>query len=173
MKFEIIKGNLIDKALSGEFDVIAHGCNCWNVQKAGIAFQMALHFNTDNFDYFLSESPSLRGNYLKLGNIDWCAFVKVLPSDIEYIQMPRYKSQLYKGCDHYLTVINAYTQYDLGANLDYEALTLCMRKINHEFKGKHVGLPWIGCGIAGGNKDKVEQILRKELKDCNVTICEL
>jgi hypothetical protein len=32
--------------------------------------------------------------------------------------------------------------------LDYEALALCLRKINHTFKGKHVGLPQIGCGIA-------------------------
>lgn len=192
MKFEIIKGNLIDKALAGEFDVIAHGCNCFCIQKAGIAAQMSKAFNTDNFEYFVSESPSLKGNFMKLGTIDWSAFVKVLPFDNEYIQLPKHKSQLYKGCDHYLTVINAYTQYNLGANLDYEALTLCMRKINHLFKNKHIGLPKIGCGIAGGIWDimelttelakiqfenkhfkDVKTIIKEELKDCDVTICEL
>lgn len=73
----------------------------------------------------------------------------------------------------FLIVVNAYIQYKPGRNLDYDALTLCMRKINMEFGGKHVGLPCIGCGIAGGLKTKVEKIIRKELKDCKVTICEL
>ena len=173
MKFEIIKGDLIQLALSGKFDVIAHGCNCFCIQKAGIAAQMSKHFNTDDFSFYKMEMPQYQGNFNKLGTIDWSAFVKVLPSDSFYIQLPKHSSQLYPNPSHYLTVINAYTQYELGKNLDYEALTLCMRKINYEFQDKHIGLPWIGCGIAGGNKDKVEQILRKELKDCNVTVCEL
>lgn len=169
----MIKADLIQEALGGMFDVIAHGCNCWNTQKAGIAAQMSKHFNTDDFSYYKMESPQFRGNFNKLGNIDWSAFVKVLPTDTFYIQLPKHNSQLYTDPNHYLTVVNAYTQYDLGKNLDYEALTLCIRKINHEFKGKDIGLPWIGCGLAGGNKVKVEKILRQELKDCNVTICEL
>jgi len=67
-------------------------------------------------------------------------------------------------------VINAYTQYLGGANLDYEALTLVLRKINHKFKGEHIGLPQIGCGIAGGDWKKVRKIIKRELKNCYVTV---
>ena len=86
------------------------------------------------------------------------------------------------GTERLLYVVNAYTQYYYGKNhpdginkpLDYEALTLCLRKMNHIFKGKHIGLPGlIGCGLAGGDKNKVKSIIKKELKDCNVTICYL
>jgi hypothetical protein len=41
--------------------------------------------------------------------------------------------------------------------LDYEALTLCMRKINYTFTGKHIGLPMIGCGLAGGDWNIVKK----------------
>jgi O-acetyl-ADP-ribose deacetylase (regulator of RNase III) len=152
MKFEIIKGNLIDKALSGEFDVIGHGCNCFCTQKAGIALAMASTFRTDDTDWYPLEGSSYKGIFNKLGRI-----------------------QYYYNRTLDLAVVNCYTQYEYGKGLqlDYEALTLCMRKINHEFKGNDIGLPWIGCGLAGGDKIKVEQILRQELKDCNVTICEL
>jgi hypothetical protein len=72
--------------------------------------------------------------------------------------------------------------------LDYEALTLCLRKINHIFKGLHIGLPLIGCHLAGGvwdyeqlpegeqfdyitgRKKDVKTIIKQELKDMNVTI---
>ena len=74
-------------------------------------------------------------------------------------------------------VINAYTQYYYGRNslashipLDYDALTLCLRKINYIFKGKHIGLPQIGCGLAGGDWNLVKEIIQKELCDMNITI---
>ena len=42
--------------------------------------------------------------------------------------------------------------------------------MNHEFKGKHIGLPQIGCGIAGGDWDVVKLLIKQELKDCDVTV---
>ena len=32
-----VEGNLIDLALEGRFDLIAHGCNCHKIMGAGIA----------------------------------------------------------------------------------------------------------------------------------------
>jgi hypothetical protein len=72
-----------------------------------------------------------------------------------------------------LTVVNSYSQYIPAAHLkplDYEALTLCLRKINHTFKGKHIGLPKIGAGLAGGDWDRIKTIIQTELKDCNTTV---
>jgi O-acetyl-ADP-ribose deacetylase (regulator of RNase III) len=81
---------------------------------------------------------------------------------------------------HSLYVVNSYTQYNYGAGfngrtvqLDYDALTLCMRKINSKFKGKEIGLPMIGAGKAGGDWDKIRNIIKIELMDCNTTIVKL
>jgi O-acetyl-ADP-ribose deacetylase (regulator of RNase III) len=45
-----------------------------------------------------------------------------------------------------------------------------MRKINHRFKGKHIGLPKIGAGLAGGDWDRIKKIIQSELTDCIVTV---
>jgi len=54
--------------------------------------------------------------------------------------------------------------------LDYNALTLCLRKINHKFSGHKIGLPKIGAGLAGGDWDIIKTIIERELKDMDVTI---
>jgi O-acetyl-ADP-ribose deacetylase (regulator of RNase III) len=53
---------------------------------------------------------------------------------------------------------------------DYEAFTICMRKINNIFTGKHIGMPKIGAGLAGGNWNRIEHIINVELRDCTVTV---
>jgi O-acetyl-ADP-ribose deacetylase (regulator of RNase III) len=45
-----------------------------------------------------------------------------------------------------------------------------MRKMNHIFKGKHIGMPKIGAGLAGGDWKFIQQIIVRELKDCIVTV---
>lgn len=139
-----IKGDLIKLAKEGKFDVISHGCNCQTIMGAGIALEMVNNFDCHTFPL---EHKRYKGNYNKLGQVDW-----------DFID------------EHNLFVVNSYTQYNPGPNLDYEALTLCMRKINSIFKGKKIGLPQIGCGIAGGNWDLVKLIIQEELKDCDVTV---
>lgn len=157
MIYNEIKGDLIQLALENKFDVIAHGVNCFCVQKSGLAPKMVNIFNTDKFPM---ESERLKGDINKLGQIDGKTF------------LGKYNT------DPTLTVLNAYTQYYYGKNhsdgvdkpLDYEALTLCLRKINTIFKGKHIGLPKIGCGLARGDWNIVKKIIKEELKDCKVTI---
>jgi O-acetyl-ADP-ribose deacetylase (regulator of RNase III) len=179
MEYKEIESDLISLALSGEFDVIAHGCNCFNLQNAGIAKQMSEVFDTNNPRKYPQEMPMLRGDINKLGRISYKEYSKFTNDKIIH---PR------------VVVVNAYTQYQPGANLDYEALTLCLRKMNHEFKGMHVGLPQIGAGIGGGVWDyttlltrsneeanlfskfssgqmkDIKTIIQQELKDCDVTV---
>lgn len=152
MIYQEIDGDLITLAKEGKFDVIAHGCNCHSTMGAGIAPQMAKAFSCDRF-----EMERLGITISKLGNIDYQHFL------IE---------------EKELAVVNAYTQYNYGRNhtdgdakpLSYEALTLCMKKINLIFSGKHIGLPKIGAGLAGGDWDKIKAIIQRELRDCQVTI---
>lgn len=156
---KIVKGDLISMALSGEFDVIGHGCNCLSTQGAGIAKQMVATFGTDKFPM------ELRGRaFTKLGNIDY-----------------QIKS-LFLGPDHTkeLRVVNMYTQYRYGKNhsdgdikpIDYDALALCFKKLNHLFSGKKIGLPWIGCGLAGGSKEIVKGLMEKHLTDVDLIVVE-
>lgn len=162
-----IHGDLIELAKEGKFDVIAHGCNCMSTMGAGIAPQMAKAFGCDRFDM-----ERHGRNINKLGNIDYQTFVlgeKAIWS-LEDAKNNRNEPEL--------TVVNAYTQYNYGRNhkggtitpFDYEAFTLCMRKINHIFSLKHIGLPKIGAGLAGGDWEKIEQIINCELYLCTVTI---
>jgi O-acetyl-ADP-ribose deacetylase (regulator of RNase III) len=153
-----IKGDLIKLALEGNFDVIAHGCNCFCTMGAGIAPKMAKTFGCDEFKY---ERSIYKGDINKLGCIDY---------EEGEIKDPQ-------GLYFSLFVINAYTQYYYGKNspgcerpLDYSALELCMRKINHTFAGKHIGLPKIGCGLAGGQWKIVKGIIEKEFSDCEITV---
>ncbi len=62
MKYKEIIGCLIEKTLAGEFDVIAQGCNCQNVQKSGISPQFVNAFGTDKFEL---EHDNFKGNVNK------------------------------------------------------------------------------------------------------------
>ena len=185
--YKEIEGDLIKLALEGYFDVIAHGCNCFCTMGAGIAVKMKEIFSCNKY---LLEHSIYKGDIKKLGQIGykkyaWERHTKELWLWENILDVLDNKS---------LHVVNAYTQFKPGPNLDYEALTLCLRKINSIFKGKHVGLPQIGCGIAGGVWDlnefslenaenlkksvdlrsigfkDVKTIIQQELKDCDVTV---
>ena len=141
MKFKEKKGDLIMMAIEGRFDVIAHGCNCFCIQKAGIALQMDNAFGTNNSNKYRLESKLLRGMIDKLGRVE----------------VRQYNEKL--------AVANCYTQYNAGPNAQINALRLCLQKLNHQFKGKgfHLGLPWMGCGIGGLEIDMLRHLIKLEL----------
>lgn len=155
MTYKEVEGDLIKLALNGDFNVICHETNCFCLQNAGIAKQMSEIFDTNNPKKYPQEMSMLRGDINKLGRISYREYCKFTNDEIIH---PR------------VVVVNAYTQYQPGANLDYEALTLCLRKMNHEFKGMHIGLPQIRAGIAGDDWDRIKTIIQQELKDCDVTV---
>lgn len=149
-----IKGDLIELAKEGHFDIITHGCNCFCTMGAGIAPQIKKAFP----DAWQADNRTKAGDIMKLG----C----YTTADVEINNIG------------WLKVINSYTQYKYGRNhkdgdetpIDYQALTLCMKKINHNFKGKSIGLPKIGAGLAGGDWQIIKNILTHELWDMDVTI---
>lgn len=150
MTYTEVEGDLIKLALEGQFAVITHGCNCFNTMKSGIAKQMAQTFQCNEY---IMERPNVRGNINKLGQIE--------------------SNRFSLSKNKYITVINSYTQYKFGRDkqyLDYEALALCLRKINHTCHGQHIGLPKIGTGLAGGDWPTIRSIILNELPDCQVTV---
>jgi O-acetyl-ADP-ribose deacetylase (regulator of RNase III) len=162
-----IDGDLIKLAKEARFDVIVHGCNCLSTMGAGIAPQMAQAFGCDKFE-MENWGPAIE----KLGNVDYQTFVlgKNAIWSLEDADNKHNEPEV--------TVVNAYTQYSYGRNhsdgvaipFDYEAFTICMRKMNYLFVGKHIGMPKIGSGLAGGNWNRIENIINTELRDCKVTI---
>ena len=146
---KIVKGNLLKLALQGDFDVIAHGCNCHNSMVGGIALSIATAFPQAQ----IADSLTSRGDINKLGTMT----------------LTRSKCVNAKGS---FTIANLYTQYDPGPDLDYDALRLALRKLGLMYPGCSIGLPKIGCGIGGGDWDVVEKIIAEELKGHDVTIVE-
>ena len=133
------KGNLLDLAEAGEFDVIVQGCNCFNTMGGGIAREIATRYpQAAGVDRMTT-----RGDYNKLGT--WT----VAPS-----------SNSLTECKFF--IINAYTQYNMSTGEDvfeYTAFDLICQKLHKAYGTKRIGLPYIGMGLAGGDKDTImEQI---------------
>ena len=161
-----VEGDLIKLAKQGTFDVITHGVNCFCNMASGIAPQMARAFGANVFPL---EDQDTRGDMNKLGQIDY-KMLYITPSGLvagDALKMRRPEDA------KLLAVVNSYSQYQPRVDikpLDYEALTLCLRKINAKFAGNHIGLPKIGAGLAGGDWDRIKIIIQQELKDCEVTV---
>lgn len=135
-----ITGDLIQSAKDGDFDVIIHGCNCFNTMGAGIAPQIAKAFPSA----YKADQATILGDRSKLGTISI-------------------------GFDSNLKVfvINAYTQFDFKGKkpIDYAALEHCFKQIKTLFHDKRIGYPAIGCGLAGGDWNIVSKIIDITLTD--------
>ena len=121
------KGNLLDLAENFEFDVIVQGCNCFNTMGGGIAREIAEKYPSAA----RVDRSTQYGDYNKLGN--WTEF-----------DTGRFK------------IINAYTQYNMSTGEDvfeYIAFELILQKLTHVHGSKRIGLPYIGMGLAGGDKE--------------------
>ena len=143
-----IKGDLIQLAKDGKFDVIAHGCNCQTVMGAGIAKSIKQNF----LPAYAADMKTTKGDRKKLGT---CTFAAILPSN--------------------LIVVNAYTQFDYkgrGVKVDYDAVRSCMKWIAEKFPRSRIGLPKIGAGLAGGDWEKIQKIIEEEMFAVDVTIVE-
>jgi O-acetyl-ADP-ribose deacetylase (regulator of RNase III) len=141
-----VKGDLVELAKQGDFDLIAHGCNCFCTMGAGIAKQIKREFP----QAYAEDMKTVRGHKGKLGT---CSYYEI------------------DG----LVVVNAYTQYDFkgrGVKVDYRAVCKCMNWIAENFRDRKIGLPKIGAGLAGGDWGKILKIIEDKLKDCDVTIVE-
>jgi len=133
MPIKMVKGDLIKAALDGKFNIIGHGCNCFCCFGAGIAAQIKRQFP----DAYKIDCQTISGDRKKLGSIT-VAFQR----DV--------------------FVVNAYTQYRYGRggpHCDYDAIRMCMKAVKKSFSGKRIGLPMIGCGLAGGSWPIVQKII--------------
>jgi O-acetyl-ADP-ribose deacetylase (regulator of RNase III) len=122
------KGNLLDLAEAGEFNIVVQGCNCFNTMGGGIAREIRERYPT----VASVDMETVKGDYNKLGNWTECD----------------------AGDKNRFTIINAYTQYNMSQGTDvfeYTAFLLILEKLLYAYGDKRIGLPYIGMGLAGGD----------------------
>ena len=133
------KGNLLDMAEAGDFDIIVQGCNCFNTMGGGIAREIRERYPMAA----LVDYGTLKGDYNKLGNYTTAFTGKFL-------------------------IVNAYTQFNMSQGTDvfeYTAFQLILEKLLHEFGSKRIGLPYIGMGLAGGDQDTIIPMISEFAED--------
>jgi O-acetyl-ADP-ribose deacetylase (regulator of RNase III) len=136
-----MQGDLIELAKTGEFDVVLHGCNCYNTMDKGIAAQFKEHFPM----VYEADCRTLKGNPQKLGTYSRVT----LPNGV--------------------IVLNCYTRYRYGPNsVNYQAVREVLRGVRDEFVGKKVGMSMIGAGLAGGDWERISKYIDKYLPNSTV-----
>lgn len=141
---EFIKGDLLVAFEELKFDAIAHGCNCYCKMGSGIAKPIKQKYPAA----YKADCETKEGDRTKLGTYS-------------------------KADTKFGTVINAYTQYnfwDPGRNADYDAIKSVFEKINIDFKDKTIGIPLIGCGLAGGDWNVVSKLINDATPDVNIVV---
>jgi O-acetyl-ADP-ribose deacetylase (regulator of RNase III) len=127
-----MKGNLLDLAEAGHFNIIVQGCNCFNTMGSGIAREIRERYPAA----YEADCKTTPADYTKLGN---------------------YTVMLGKG----FNIINAYTQYNFNKGRDtndvfeYLAFDLILQKLAHQYPDCNFGFPYIGMGLAGGDPDTI------------------
>lgn len=155
----VVKGDL----LSVTEGVIAHGVNCRGAFGSGVAGAIAKKF------------PWVRDSYLHKYNTEGWVLGDVQLVKSDGTNQP--KKSTMQGILNIPGVVfaNCATQDDFGTdkvNLDYSALEKCIDKVLH-FCAKAklpLAIPRIGCGLAGGDWETVQEIIIRLNADRKVPI---
>lgn len=132
------KGDVLKMAKEGIFDIVVHGCNCMNAIKSGFAKQVRELY----YEAVEADNATVRGDRNKLGNFTECITK-----------------------DNFI-LVNAYTQYDMNNmfeefrdRFEYESFETILNKLAEKYGDQHFGLPYIGCGLAGGDEKRIIKIV--------------
>lgn len=155
-----IQGDLLAMYDDKMFDVIVHGCNCHCNMGGGIAALIAKRYP----DVEAADNDTVCGLYEKLGTV-----YPVLQSGFLSEWLPSLFKRRY--------VINAYTQYEPGADANLQAIRLAFRDLADQAKGHgwdklRIGIPAIGCGIGGLTWDQVGPVIDEEAGHLDITLVE-
>ena len=135
------QGNLLDLAEAGEFDIVVQGCNCFNTMGGGLALEISKR-------------------YPQAAAVDW----ETNKCDYNKLGTWTQSRSLPNKNKHLFTIINAYTQYNMSTGEDvfeYTAFALICQKLIYTYGNKRIGLPYIGMGLAGGNKDIIIKMIEE------------
>ena len=136
-KLKHTKGNLLDLAEAGEYNIIVQGCNCFHTMGSGIAREIRTRYP---HAYDADCMQTIKGDRDKVG---------------------KFSIALGKQ----FNIINAYTQYSFnaaGKNVDvfeYAGFQTILDTLALQYPGCKFGFPYIGMGLAGGDKVRIMAML--------------
>ncbi len=146
------KGDVLKALKANEIDAVAHGCNCSGGFGSGIAKQIA------------NQYPKVRNEYIFQHHARNGVLGKIHPITTE------------DG-----VIVNCYTQEEYGRDKNkvycsYEAIEEVMTKLARYAEWKEplrIGMPLIGAGLAGGDWNRIENIINNAFKNLEVHVYKL
>jgi O-acetyl-ADP-ribose deacetylase (regulator of RNase III) len=145
-----LRGDLIELAKAGKFDVIVQGCNCQCRMGRGIALTIKQQFP----EAVAADAKTIVGDREKLGTFTTAKIDR----------------------DGYnFTIVNGYTQFHWdgeGVLADYDAIRSVFRQVKNQFSGQRIGYPKLGAGLARGDWTIISQIINEELAGEDHTFVE-
>lgn len=142
--FLMITKYIIGDITETELKYIAHGVNCQNVMKSGVAKAL------------FTKYPEVK--------IQYHDFCKLVPSPAAKLGLAvpvegNFNKRIY----------NCFTQLDYGYDgkkyVDYFAVATAFNNIRKDQLDSPVAIPKIGCGLAGGNWTFMEQLINDTVGD--------
>lgn len=122
----MIRGDLLDLADQGEFDIIVHSCNCFHSMDTGLSKRIKDRYTGVQ----AADKNTSYGSASKLGSYS----ISIDP-----------KSGL--------TIVNAYTHYACSSDnhsellVDYVAFKNVLYWLEHDFVGQRIGIPLFHWGL--------------------------
>ena len=138
---KLIKADILSDLDPYKDTIILHGNNCFCTMGAGIAKYLSNKYP----QVLAADLKTKKGDASKLGT---CSLAAITP---------------------WLHIINCYTQYHYGFKkggkppVDYDAIRACLQKVAKAYPNPQTQIrsPKIGCGLAGGNWNKVQPIFEE------------
>ena len=154
MEIKYIKGDATEPIIIGDkYSVICHCCNALGAWGKGFVVPLGQKY------------PIAREKYLK--------FIKMTKEE------NRFGSVSFAKATDNIIVANIIGQYNIYPKdgkipLDYEALEKGFRSVIEMFQTNNIPLtvhmPKIGCGLAGGDWNRVEEIIKNTFINSNIEV---
>ena len=78
---------------------------------------------------------------------------------------------------HTFIVINAYTQFEWNGRgkdlFEYDTFPQLLKSIKAKYGDKRIGLPLIGCGLAGGDEPRILNMINEHFNGINFKLVEI
>lgn len=142
----VARANKIGKGITA-----AHGCNCHDAMHSGIAWEFARNFpavrnaDTKAYEKATQHGYNPEGNIYLLGNSS---------------------AAIVGNC----TVINLYTQFYPGKDCRYDAIENAFKHLESMNIKGNVYIPQIGAGIAGGDWNKISEIINNVTPNTSIVV---
>lgn len=156
------KGNLLDMAENGDFDIIVQGCNCHNTMGSGIAREIRERYP----QAYEADCETVAGDKTKLGTFTHSHATSSAPIKKDEHDRPILLAHNVEATTHSFYIVNAYTQYNFMPrdvdHFEYEAFQNILNKLYDDSVENfppnitvNFGFPYIGMGLAGGDKTRI------------------